>query len=103
MDFNFRKWFEINGVRISTFVEITNILNNRSSVIVNSVTGEGYKKYPLDTASLIALRDDRSYDVPSNVRDPRYIDPTDNNLPAYDNPANYIEQRHIMFGLSVRF
>lgn len=103
MDFNFRKWFEINGVRISTFVEITNILNNRSSVIVNPVTGEGYKKYPLDTASLIALRADRSYDVPSNVRDPRYIDPTDNNLPAYDNPANYIEQRHIMFGLSVRF
>lgn len=103
MDFNFRKWFEINGARISTFVEITNLLNNRSSVIVNPVTGEGYKQYPLDPASLIALRDDRGFDVPGNVRDPRYIDPTDNNLPAYDNPANYIEQRHIMVGVSVRF
>jgi len=52
---------------------------------------------------LMALRSDRSYDVPSNVRDPRYLDPTDNNLPAYDNPANYIEQRHLMVGVSIRF
>lgn len=103
MDFNLQKWFEVGGTRISTFLEIKNILNNRSSVIVNPVTGEGYKSYPTDPAALIALRSDRSYDVPSNVRDPRYIDPTDNNLPAYDNPANYIEQRHIMVGLSVRF
>lgn len=103
MDFNIRKWFEIGDTRISTFLEITNLLNNRSSVIVNPVTGEGYKQYPTDPASLIALRNDRSYDVPSNVRDPRYIDPTDNNLPAYDNPANYVEQRHIMVGLSVQF
>ena len=88
---------------MSTFVELTNILDNRSSVIVNPVTGEGYKKYPRDPAALIALRDDRSYDVPGNVRDPRYLDPTDNNLPAYDNPANYIEQRHLMVGVSIRF
>ncbi len=103
VDFNFRKWFEINDTQISAFVEITNLLNNRSSVIVNPVTGEGYKQYPSDPAALIALRDDRSYDVPTNVRDPRYLDPTDNNLPSYDNPANYIEQRHILVGLSVRF
>ncbi len=103
MDFNLQKWFEVGGTKMSAFLEIKNILNNRSSVIVNPVTGEGYKQYPTDQATLVALRDDRSYDVPSNVRDPRYIDPTDNNLPAYDNPANYIEQRHIMVGLSVRF
>lgn len=103
VDFNFRKWFEVNGTRISAFVEITNLLNNRSSVIVNPVTGEGYKQYPSDPAALIALRDDRSYDVPTSVRDPRYLDPTDNNLPSYDNPANYIEQRHVLVGLSVRF
>ncbi|RNC84791.1 MAG: TonB-dependent receptor [Balneola sp.] len=103
MDFNFRKWFEVNGTRVAAFVEITNLLNNRSSVIVNPVTGEGYKEYPTSQAELVALRNDRSYDVPSNVRDPRYIDPTDNNLPAYDNPANYIEQRHIMVGFSVQF
>ena len=103
VDFNFRKWFEVNDTRISAFVEITNLLNNRSSVIVNPVTGEGYKQYPSDPAALIALRDDRSYDVPTSVRDPRYLDPTDNNLPSYDNPANYIEQRHVLVGLSVRF
>lgn len=103
MDFNLQKWFEIGGTRVSAFLEITNLLNNRSSVIINPVTGEGYKSYPTSQAELIALRSDRSYDVPSNVRDPRYLDPTDNNLPAYNNPANYIEQRHIMVGLSVRF
>ena len=70
---------------------------------MNPVTGKGYKQYPTTRAELIALQDDRSYDVPGNVRDPRYLDPTDNNLPAYDNPANYIEQRHIMVGVSVRF
>lgn len=103
MDFNMRKWFEVGGTRLEAFLEITNFLNNRSSVIINPVTGEGYKQYPTDPAALIALREDRSYDVPNYVRDPRYIDPTDNNLPTYDNPANFIEQRHIMVGLSVRF
>ncbi len=103
MDMNFQKWFEIGDTRLSAFLEITNLLNNRSSVIVNPVTGEGYKQYPTDPAALVALRDDRSYDVPGNVRDPRYLDPSDNNLPAYDNPANYVQQRHIMFGLSLRF
>ncbi|HCD52226.1 MAG TPA: TonB-dependent receptor, partial [Balneolaceae bacterium] len=103
MDFNFQKSFKISETKLAAFIEITNILNNRSSVIVNPVTGKGYKQYPTTRAELIALQDDRSYDVPGNVRDPRYLDPTDNNLPAYDNPANYIEQRHIMVGVSVRF
>jgi len=103
MDFNFRKWFDINGTKLYTFLEITNLLDNKNSVIINSVTGDGYKQYPTDSAALLALRDDRSYDVPGNVRDPRYLDPTDNNLPSYDNPANYIEQRHIMVGISVSF
>ena len=103
MDFNIRKWFDVNGTRIAAFLEITNILNNKSSVIINPVTGKGYKSYPSDQSSLIALRDNRSYDVPNNVRDPRYLDPTDNNLPAYENPANYLEQRHIVFGVSINF
>jgi len=41
--------------------------------------------------------------VPVGVRDPRYVDPRDNSLPAYLNPANFLEQRHIMFGLAVNF
>ncbi len=103
MDLNIQKWFTINGTRISTFLEITNILNNKSAVIINPVTGKGYKSYPTDPQKLVALRNDRSYDVPNSVRDPRYIDPTDNGLPAYENPANYLEQRHIIFGVSIRF
>ncbi len=103
MDFNFQKWFEVGETRISAFLEISNILNNQSAVIVNPVTGEGYKQYPSSQAELIALRDDRSYDVPNNVRDPRYLDPTDNGLPSYDNPANYRQQRHIVFGVSINF
>lgn len=104
MDFNLQKWFEVGGTRISTFLEITNILNNKNSVIINPVTGEGYRSdYPTNQEELIALRNDRSYDVPSSVRDPRYLDPQDNNIPAYLNPANYLQQRHIVFGISVKF
>lgn len=103
MDMNIQKWFTIKGTRVSAFLEITNFLNNQSAVIINPVTGKGYKSYPKDPQALTALRNDRSYDVPNRVRDPRYTDPTDNGLPAYENPANYLEQRHIVFGLSIRF
>lgn len=103
MDLNIQKWFTVKDTKISTFLEISNILNNRSAVIINPVTGEGYKQYPSNQAELIALRNDRSYDVPNNVRDPRYLDPTDNGLPRYENPANYLQQRHIVFGVSIQF
>ena len=103
-DFNFQKWFEIGGARLTAKLEITNILNAQNPAIINPVTGKAYRTdYPSDQEALIALRDDRSYDVPANVRDPRYVDPRDNNPPAYLNPANFLEQRHIMFGLSVNF
>lgn len=103
MDFNLQKWFNIGDTRVSTFLEISNFLNNKSAVVINPVTGEGYKQYPSGQAELIALRDDRSYDVPNSVRDPRYLDPTDNGLPRYENPANFLQQRHIVFGLSINF
>jgi outer membrane receptor protein involved in Fe transport len=103
MDFNLQKWFTIGETRISTFLEISNFLNNKSAVVINPVTGEGYKQYPNSQAELIALRDNRSYDVPNSVRDPRYLDPTDNGLPRYENPANFLQQRHIVFGLSINF
>lgn len=103
MDFNLQKWFNIGETKVSTFLEISNILNNKSAVVINPVTGEGYKQYPASQAELIALRDNRSYDVPNFVRDPRYLDPTDNGLPTYENPANFLQQRHIVFGLSINF
>ena len=79
------------------------MLDYRSAAIFIPVTGEVYTKYARDPVALMTLRSDRSYDVTGSVRDPRYLDPTDNNLPAYDNPANYIEQRHLMVGVSIRF
>jgi outer membrane receptor protein involved in Fe transport len=103
-DMNFQKWFNIGSTRVIASVEITNLLNNNNSAILNTVTGKAYKtNYPSTQAELIALRNDRSYDVPSNVRDPRYQDPRDNNLPAYLNPANFLQQRHIMFGVGINF
>jgi outer membrane receptor protein involved in Fe transport len=103
-DLNIERWINLGSTRIEASVEITNLFNANNAAILNPVTGEAYRSdYPSDPEALIALRDDRSYDVPVNVRDPRYIDPRDNNIPAYLNPANFLEQRHIMFGLAFNF
>ncbi|SMO83902.1 TonB-dependent receptor [Gracilimonas mengyeensis] len=104
MDLNFRKWFTVADTEISAFLEISNLLNNENAAIVNPVTGKAYKdQYPSDTESLIALRDDRSYDMPNSSRDPRYLGPGGGGIPSYLNPANFLQQRQIMFGLSVNF
>lgn len=103
-DLNFQKWFNIGTTRLMATVEVTNLFNNKNAAIINPVTGKAYRTdYPTSTAELVALRSDRSFDVPSNIRDPRYQDPRDNNIPAYLNPANFLEQRHIMFGLGFNF
>lgn len=103
-DMNFQKWIKIGSTRVIASVEITNLFNNKNPAILNTVTGKAFKTdYPSTQGELIALRSDRSYDVPSNVRDPRYQDPRDNNLPAYLNPANFLQQRHIMFGVGINF
>jgi outer membrane receptor protein involved in Fe transport len=104
MDLNFQKWHYVGRTKFTAFLEITNLLNNKNAAIINPVTGKAYKTdYPTDPAKLVALRDNRSYDLPSNVRDPRYVDPRNNSAPSYLNPANFLEQRHIMFGIAVNF
>jgi len=103
-DLTFQKWFNIGSTRLMATVEITNLLNTKNAAIINPVTGKAYRTdYPDSPAELVALRNDRSYDVPSNIRDPRYQDPRDNNIPAYLNPANFLEQRHIIFGIGINF
>lgn len=103
-DLNFQKWFNVSGVRVMATVEVTNLFNNKNSAIVNPVTGKAYRTdYPTDQAALQALRENRAFDVPSNVRDPRYLDPRDNNRPSYLDPSNFLAQRHIMFGLGFNF
>ncbi|MCH8556993.1 MAG: TonB-dependent receptor [Balneolia bacterium] len=103
-DMNFERWINIGSTRLLASLEITNLFNTRNAAIINPVTGQAYRSdYPTDPDALIALRDDRSFDVPENVRDPRYVDPRDNNSPAFLNPANFLQQRHIMFGLAFNF
>lgn len=104
VDLNIKRWFEIGKVRLNTFVEITNVFDRLNAIRVNPITGEGYRRdYPTDQAALEALRDDRSYDVPNGSRDPRYVDPRDNSIPRFLDPANFLEQRHIIFGVSLQF
>ncbi len=103
-DLNFQKWFDFSGVRLNFSMEISNLFNASNAAIINPVTGKAYRTdYPTDQASLIELRQDRSFDVPSNVRDPRYVDPRDNSSPSFLNPANFLEQRHIVFGIGINF
>lgn len=103
-DLNFQRWINIGQSRLIMFLEITNLLNAENPAIVNPVTGKAYKTdYPDSREELEALRDDRSFDVPANVRDERYLDPRDNQAPSYLNPANFLQQRHIIFGFAINF
>jgi Ni/Co efflux regulator RcnB len=71
-------------------VELNNALNNKNSAIINPITGRAWR--PGD-------------DVPTEWRDPRYLDPRDSRsygLPP-DNPARYFEQRHLLVGFALRF
>ena len=101
---NFQRWFTIHNTRLIAFLEVTNLLNARNAAIINPVTGKAYRtSYPDSQEELIELRNNRSYDVPDNVRDERYLDPRDNNAPSYRNPANFLQQRQIIFGFAINF
>lgn len=105
-------WFDMSVQRsvrmfsndLVVTLEITNIFNQRNAMIINPVTGEAYPdvspEYVRDNA--VNLRDDPNYDVPNNMRDPRYEDPRTSGLPPF-NPARFLPQRHIMLGLQYRF
>ena len=85
-----RKWWKINRVDLSVSVEVNNLLNRRNTAIVNPVTGNAYEN---------------GDDVPTEWRDPRYLDPRDFRSfgAPPDNPARFYEPRHLLFGLGLRF
>jgi outer membrane receptor protein involved in Fe transport len=89
-DITFSKWWRLKGQsRLSFNIQITNIFNNKNATIINPVTGRAYS--PGD-------------DVPDTWVDSRYRDPRlGSSGPIPTNPARYMEQRHIMFGLAVKF
>jgi len=104
MDLNLQKWVNFGEHKLQFSLEVSNLFNNLNSIIVNPVTGKAFKRdFPESEEKLKELRDNREYDVPNNVRDPRFLDPRDNNAPSFDNPANFLPQRHIVFGVTYEF
>ncbi|CAN5600837.1 hypothetical protein BH23BAC4_BH23BAC4_00390 [soil metagenome] len=103
-DLNIRRTVPVFGNNIVFNLEVTNLFNNENASMVNPVTGRAYPnvtpEYVRDNAE--ALRNDRNFDVPNNVRDPRYEDPRTSGLPPF-NPARFLPQRHVVFGVQYRF
>ena len=101
-DLSISKFIPIGSSRLEIGLEITNLFDQRNSIIVNPVTGEAYPDVDPESTDFEALRGNTAYDVPTGTRDPRYDDPRSSGLLPFD-PARFLPQRHIMLGLSYRF
>ncbi len=102
VDVTLERAVTVGPAELTVNMEITNLLNRKNGIIVNPVTGEAFPDLDPTETDFTELRDDRSLDVPNNLRDPRYDDPTSFGIPPF-NPARFLPQRHIMFGAAVRF
>lgn len=89
-DITFTRWWKIKGrTQINFSIQVTNVFNNKNTTIVNPVTGRAYEY---------------GDNVPDSWVDPRFRDPRLGVTgPAPTNPARYMEQRHIMVGLALKF
>lgn len=88
-DVTFTKWWNLKRVNLSFNIQITNVFNNKNTTIVNPVTGTAYSN---------------GDNVPDSWVDPRYIDPRlGTSGPPPTNPARYMEQRHVLVGMAVKF
>lgn len=89
-DLTFTKWWKRAGKsQINFSIQITNLFNNKNSTIINPVTGTAYNN---------------GDNVPDSWVDPRYRDPRLGVTgPPPTNPARFMEQRHIMFGIAAKF
>lgn len=101
-DLSVQRDFRIAGANLQASLEIENLFNQLNDVIVNPVTGSAYPTVDPDETNFADLRGNENYDLPSNFRDPRYVDPSTTGLPPF-NPARYLPQRHIRLGMSYRF
>ncbi|NCS87195.1 MAG: hypothetical protein AUK34_02990 [Ignavibacteria bacterium CG2_30_36_16] len=88
VDLNFEKYFSVNSLKFSVFVEVNNLLDTKNSAIINPVTGKAYEY---------------GDPVPSSWNDPIYPDLQAPLNPYPDNPARYLTRRNIKLGLSFRF
>ncbi|HEY4643931.1 MAG TPA: TonB-dependent receptor, partial [Bacteroidota bacterium] len=82
VDLTLEKAFSVGPVQLSATLEVTNLFDIKNSTIINPLTGRAYE-----------LGD------PTASRDPLNPHPRDVGIPPFD-PARYLEQRHIMAGLS---
>lgn len=91
IDMNLQHWWDVQKTQIVLSLEITNILNFKNVADVNPVTGRAWE--PGD-------------DVLYSQRDPRFSSPIDatigQKLPP-DNPARYLQPRHFMLGIAVKY
>jgi hypothetical protein len=91
VDLNLRKWWMLGKrSRLEFTCQVTNLFNQKNTLIPNPVTGRAWEVGDA---------------VPSSWRDPAYLDPRDfrsGNTPP-DNPARYMPLRHVMFGAGLRF
>lgn len=89
-DITYTKWWRIKGkTQVNFNIQVTNIFNNKNATIINPVTGRAY-----------SLGDN----VPDTWVDSRYRDPRLGTTgPVPTNPARFMEQRHIMVGVAVKF
>jgi outer membrane receptor protein involved in Fe transport len=89
-DITFTRWWKLKGKsQVNFSVQITNLFDNKNATIINPVTGTAYSF---------------GQNVPDSWVDPRYRDPRLGVTgPTPTNPARYMAQRHIMFGIAVKF
>jgi outer membrane receptor protein involved in Fe transport len=101
-DLTLQRSLGLAGNDLVLSLEITNLFNQLNGIIVNPVTGKAYPDIDPSSTDFTDLRGDEDFDVPIGTRDPRYEDPTTSGLPPF-NPARFLPQRHVVFGLSYRF
>lgn len=92
VDLNIEKYIMFDKTRMSLFVEISNLLDNKNSAIINPVTGHAYENgdpTPYNSSSW------------NNPQYPIYTQHGGNPYPF--NPARYLARRNIRFGLSLKF
>ncbi|MCS7053194.1 MAG: TonB-dependent receptor [Ignavibacterium sp.] len=88
VDMNLEKYFVINKLKFSVFLEINNLFDIKNSAIINPVTGKAYEY---------------GDPVPNSWNDPKYPDLQAPINPYPFNPARYLTKRNIKFGISFRF
>lgn len=90
IDFNYKKWWKLKKVNLAWTIEITNLLNTRNAARINPVTGRAWQQ---------------GDPVPSEWRDPSFLDPRDGRSfgTPPDDPSRFLQQRHFLTGLQLRF